>query len=206
MDQDERLAGTGARPQPAADGGADDADFIIIAKITKTQGRKGEVAAALFTNFPERFTSRKRLLGFNGKGRRQELELEEHWLHKGQVVLKFAGVDSISQAETLIGWEIGIPRSQRARLERDQFYISDLIGSTVYDGGREFGKIQDVQFGSGEAPLLVVTEGDKEYLVPFASSYIEEVAVEQKQVKMKLPEGLLELSAPVKDRLLKKQL
>jgi 16S rRNA processing protein RimM len=182
--------------------GADDAEFITLARVTKTQGRKGEVAAALFTNFPERFASRKQLFGLDSKGQRHELDLEEHWLHKGQIVLKFAGVDSISQAELLIGWEIQVRRSQRVPLEGDQVYISDLIGCEVYDGGRVIGKVLDVLFGSGEAPLLVVRDevahGAKEYLVPFAASYIEEMALEQKQVKMKLPAGLLDLDSPLK--------
>src|SRR5205807_719759 len=117
MEQDERPTGTSVRPSHHIAHGADDADdaeFITIAKVVKTQGRKGEVAATLFTNFPERFTARKHLFGFDSKGQQHELELEEHWPHKDLVVLKFAGVDSINQAEMLIGWEIRIPRSQRA--------------------------------------------------------------------------------------------
>jgi 16S rRNA processing protein RimM len=178
-------------------------EFITIAKVTKTQGRKGEVAATLFTNFPERFTSRRRLFGLidAGKNQRQELDLEDHWLHKGQVVLKFAGIDTISQAETLLGWEIQIPRSERAQLESGAVYVSDLVGCTLYDSGRKVGTVQNVQFGSGAAPLLVVAgagQDETEYLVPFAGDYIEEIALEQKQVKMKLPEGLLELHVPLK--------
>ncbi|HEV2987723.1 MAG TPA: ribosome maturation factor RimM [Candidatus Angelobacter sp.] len=179
--------------------GADQAEFITLARVTKTQGRKGEVAAALFTDFPERFASRRQLFGLDGKGQRHELELEDHWPHKGQVVLKFAGVDSISQAETLIGWEIQLPSSQRAPLEADQVYISDLKGCTVYDGGRVIGKVEDVLFGSGEAPLLVVRdEIRQEHLVPFAASYIEEFVLDQKQVRMKLPDGLLDLDSSLK--------
>src|SRR5581483_4683061 len=136
--------------------GVDEAEFITLARVTKTQGRRGEVAATLFTDFPERFASRKQLLGLDSKGRRHELELEDYWPHKGQIVLKFAGVDSISQAEMLIGWEIQISRSQRAQLEGDQVYISDLVGCSVYDGNRLIGTIQEVLLGSGEAPLLVV--------------------------------------------------
>src|SRR5437016_14454861 len=90
--------------------GADEAEFITLARVTKTQGRKGEVAATLFTDFPERFASRKQLFGLDSKGQRHELSLQDHWPHKGQIVLKFAGVDSISQAEMLIGWEIQISR------------------------------------------------------------------------------------------------
>jgi 16S rRNA processing protein RimM len=177
--------------------GVDEAEFITLARVTKTQGRRGEVAATLFTDFPERFASRKQLLGLDSKGQRHELELEDHWPHKGQIVLKFAGVDSISQAEMLIGWEIQISRSQRAQLEGDQVYISDLVDCSVYDGNRLIGTIQEVLLGSGEAPLLVV-RGQKEYLVPFAASYIEEMALDQKQVRMKLPEGLLDLDSSLK--------
>ncbi|HET9363347.1 MAG TPA: ribosome maturation factor RimM [Candidatus Angelobacter sp.] len=192
-------------------------EFITIARIAKTQGRKGEVAAALLTDFPERFATRKKLFALCDaaaverntrlnpadqaqrrelEARRRELKLEDHWFHKGMVVLKFAGVDSISDAETLVGCEIQIPLSDRAELGSDEFYVSDLAGCTVTDSGREIGRIKDVQFGSGEAPLLVV-QGEKEQLVPFAAAYIEKVDLEQRRVSMKLPPGLLELDAPL---------
>jgi 16S rRNA processing protein RimM len=179
----------------------DDAEFVTIARVAKTQGRHGEVAATLLTDFPELFATRKKLFALSGTGQRRKLDVEEHWFHKGMVVLKFAGVDSISDAETLVGSELQVPRSERAELGSDQFYVSDLAGCMVTDSGREIGRIKDVQFGSGEAPLLVieggVISGKKEYLVPFASAYIEKIALEQKRVEMKLPEGLLELDAPL---------
>ena len=180
----------------------EEAEFVTIARVAKTQGRHGEVAATLLTDFPELFETRRKLFALgdsrkqSGVAERRRLDLDEHWFHKGMVVLKFAGVDSISDAETLVGSEIQIPRSERAALGSDEFYVSDLIGCTVTDSGREIGRVKDVQFGSGEAPLLVI-EGDKEYLVPFAAAYIEKIALEQKRLEMKLPEGLLELDAPL---------
>jgi 16S rRNA processing protein RimM len=182
----------------------EEAEFVTIARVVKTQGRHGEVAATLLTDFPELFETRRKLFALGDRGKlsgtaepsRRKLDLDEHWFHKGMVVLKFAGVDSISDAETLVGSEIQIPRSERAALGSDEFYVSDLAGCTVTDSGREIGRIKDVQFGSGEAPLLVI-EGEKEYLVPFASAYIEKIALEQKRLEMKLPEGLLELDAPL---------
>src|SRR5260370_10585785 len=172
-----------------------DAEFVSIARVVKTQGRIGEVAAAVITELPERFESRKKLYAFcAGKRERRELQMEDHWFHKGQVVLKFAGVDSISQAEELVGCEIQVPMEERAELEEGAFYVSDLTGCTVYDAGRELGKINDVQFGSGEAPRLVV-QGDKEYLVPFAAGYIKALSLETKRLDMELPEGMLELDA-----------
>ena len=182
----------------------EEVEFVTIARVAKTQGRHGEVAATLLTDFPELFETRRKLFALGGAAgtkqsgttERRRLDLDEHWFHKGMVVLKFAGVDSISDAEMLVGSEIQIPRSERADLGSDEFYVSDLIGCTVTDSGKEIGRIKDVQFGSGEAPLLVI-EGEKEYLVPFAAAYIEKIALEQKRLEMKLPEGLLELDAPL---------
>lgn len=184
-------------------------EFVTIARVVKTQGRVGEVAAVLLTDFPDRFATRRKLFAlagtrderpsFAGSARRRELELQEHWFHKGMVVLKFAGVDSITDGETLIGHEIQVPISERAKLADNEFYISDLAGCIVTDSGREIGQIRDVQFGSGEAPLLVV-QGEKEQLIPFASAYIEKVDLERRQVKMKLPEGMLELDAPLRQK------
>jgi 16S rRNA processing protein RimM len=175
-----------------------DEGFITIAKVTKTQGRIGEVAAALLTDFPERFAQRKRLfaLGAGKDNTRRELQVENHWFHKGQVVLKFVGVDSISQAEELLGCEIQVPLSERTALKGDAVYLSELRGCTLYDGGREIGKVEDVQFGSGEAPLLIV-KGEKEFLVPFAAAFVENLRIQERRLEMKLPAGLLEVDSPL---------
>jgi 16S rRNA processing protein RimM len=179
----------------------EEAEFVTIARVSKTQGRHGEVAATLLTDFPELFETRRKLFALGGKAAqggilRRKLDLDEHWFHKGMVVLKFAGVDSISDAETLVGSEIQVPRSERAAVGSDEFYVSDLIGCMVTDAGREIGRVKDVQFGGGEAPLLVI-EGEKECLVPFAAAYIGKIALQQKRLEMKLPEGMLELDAPL---------
>ncbi len=120
------------------------------------QGRRGEVAAELHTSFPERFAERRELSGLAKDGSRRELHLEEHWFHKGHVVLKFAGVESISDAERLAGMELQIPAEQRAELEAGEAYVSDLVGCEVVNRGSVIGSVADVQFGAGEAPLLVV--------------------------------------------------
>ena len=129
---------------------------------------------------------------------RRELEVEELWPHKGLLVVKFAGVDSISEAELLVGCELQVPRSQRSELQAGWNYVSDLVGCSVLDRGREIGRIEDVQFGAGEAPLLIVRGGAaKPVEIPFADAYLDGVDLEHKQVRMKLPEGLLEVNAPL---------
>jgi 16S rRNA processing protein RimM len=92
-----------------------------------------------------------------------------------------------------------VPRSERARLESGWNYVSDLIGCVVSDAGHEIGKIEDIQFGTGEAPLLIVAEGSKRYEIPYAEAYLKSVDLEHKQIQMQLPEGMLELNAPLTD-------
>jgi len=134
----------------------------------------------------------------NSNADRRELELEEFWPHKEFLVLKFAGVDSISEAETLVGSELQVPRSQRSELQAGWSYVSDLVGCAVLDQGREIGRIEDVQFGAGEAALLIVRDAAGRLVeIPFAEAYLDRVDVERKQVLMKLPEGLLEVNAPL---------
>jgi 16S rRNA processing protein RimM len=68
----------------------------------------------------------------------------------------------------------------------------------VLDDGRDIGRIEDVQFGAGEAPLLIVRDAAARLVeVPFAEAYLDGIDVERKQVRMKLPEGLLEVNAPL---------
>lgn len=169
--------------------------------VVKTQGRRGEVAAELHTDVPDRFRQGMRLWALLKNGERREVKVEELWPHKSWLVLKFEGVDTITDAEALKGAELQVPRSERAELEPGWTYLSDLIGSTVFDRGREIGKIADVVFGAGEAPLLVVKSKEQAaklpYEIPFAEEYLEKLDLEQRQVWMKLPEGLLEVNAPL---------
>ena len=129
----------------------------------------------------------------------REMELAAHWLHKGGVVLHFAGVDSISAAETLSGLIVAIPRTERAALGEDEVYTGDLIGCALVDvaGDEPFtvGEIEDVDTTAGPVALLVVRGAAGEVLVPFAKSYLRKVDLEAKRVEMALPEGLVDLNA-----------
>ena len=169
------------------------------------QGRRGEVSAELHTSFPERFAERRDLTALAADGSRRELLLEEHWFHKGRAVLKFAGVNSISEAEQLAGMELQIPQEQRTELEAGTAYISDLVGCEVLvqeaGGLVSVGSIASVQFGAGEAPLLVVkgTSGsrEQEFLVPYAEAFLKATDFQRRRIEMELPEGLLELQSPL---------
>jgi len=133
----------------------------------------------------------------DGAASRRELKIEELWPHKGYLVLKFDGVGSISEAETLIGCELQVPARERSKLEPGWAYVSDLVGCVVLDRDHEIGLVSDVQFGAGEAPLLIVKGESKQYEIPYAEAYLTSTDLEHKKIYMSLPEGMLELNAPL---------
>jgi 16S rRNA processing protein RimM len=182
--------------------------WVWLARIKRTQGRKGEVFAEILTDFPEKFAERRRLwlLKSNSSGaaavpdQAREVELVHHWMHKGGIVLHFAGVDSISAAEELAGYVVAIPQAERAQLDDGDVFIGDLIGCTLVDvAGPEpvaVGEIEDVDRSAGPVAILVVRgESDIEILIPFAKDYLRRVDVDGKRVEMALPEGLVELNS-----------
>ena len=148
--------------------------WVWLARIKRTQGRKGEVFAEILTDFPEKFAERRQLWLLRGdtaaddeaalkagvEVNPREVELLHHWLHKGGVVLHFAGVDSISAAENLTGMIVAIPREKRAALDEGEVYIGDLIGCALVDvAGAEpvtVGEIEDVDRSAGPVAILVV--------------------------------------------------
>jgi 16S rRNA processing protein RimM len=160
--------------------------WIVLAQVLRPQGRRGEVLADLFTDFPDRFTEHPQVwlapAGFADGGDKaasiggaktaatpQSAEVAAHWLpvgkNAGRIVLHFIGVDSIEQAEQLAGREVLAPITERVPLEAGSAYISDLVGCTLYDCGRSLGVVESVEFPTtpdgtrrleDAAPLLAV--------------------------------------------------
>ena len=172
-------------------------EFVTLARVVKTQGRIGEVGAEVHTADPDRFQPGLHLSALGKDGGRRELVVEAAWPHKGLVVLKFQAIETIDDAETLIGAELQVPRSERAKLAPGWNYVSDLVGCTVWDYDREVGSVKDVFFGTGEAPLLIVSGNKSEYEIPFAEAYLASIDAGRKEIRMKLPEGLLDVNAPL---------
>ena len=184
--------------------------WIVLAHLLRPQGRKGEMLAELFTDFPERFSDQRRVFlaspGFRGEpAEARHAEVVAFWLplgkNQGRIVLQFAGIETISDAERLAGLEVIVPQEERQPLEEDSVYISELIGCTVYDGSAPVGTVDDVHFATTPdggrrmeeaAPLLAVTSPDgDEVLIPFAKAFLVRVDVEARRIEMRLPEGLV---------------
>ena len=191
--------------------------WIVLAHLLRPQGRKGELLAELLTDFPERFEDQRRVFlaapGFNGRqAEARSAEVVRFWLpvgkNQGRVVLQFAGIETISAAETIAGLDVLVPPEERLPLEDESVYISELIGCTLYDGPKLVGVVEEVQFPmtadggrrlDDAAPLLAVrSPDDDEILVPFAKVFLVDLDTEAKRIEMALPEGLIEVNRPVR--------
>ena len=180
--------------------------WVHVARLIRPQGRRGEVLAEILSDFPGRFAKMRNAFLWRGNNCSvTPIVLENSWLHKGKIVLKFAQVDSISAAEALRGADLVIAAGDRMPLQSDEVYISDLIGAELVDvaadgsgSPRILGTIREVIQQQQTADLLIVGSPDGvEYEIPFAKAYVVKIDVAARRLEMSLPPGLLEVNAPL---------
>jgi len=190
--------------------------FVTVARILRARGNKGEVAAELLTDFPERLPEIKEMSLRAESGARHGVVLREFWVdrnHSGKGVFHFEGVDSINDAEKLRGMEVQIPFEQRAEAPSGSFFVTDLIGCSVFELAASaspvssspcslaeapalLGKVRDVYFpGEGQpgTPLLAVDTSRGELLVPLAEDICTAIEIAARRIEVRLPEGLRDL-------------
>jgi 16S rRNA processing protein RimM len=173
---------------------ATDGEEIVIARVAKARGIKGEVACVIETDFPERFEAPRQVTLKKRDGAAFQAEIENAWFHNGRVILKFAGYDSMTTAQGLAGALVLIPQSEAAPLVDDQFREFEVIGTEVVgkDGVR-LGVVAKVMRTGGTDLLVIAGEGGREYMVPFADDICIEVDTAARRIKIDPPEGLLDL-------------
>jgi 16S rRNA processing protein RimM len=126
------------------------------------------------------------------EGRQRPSEIEQVWNHDGRPVFKFAGIDSISDAEAWAGADILVPESERAQPEAGEYSHADLIGCSVI-ADRPIGVVKGIEEYGGPPLLKIEAMDGREILVPFAHSICREIDVAAKIIRVELPEGLLDL-------------
>lgn len=170
-------------------------DLVAIAKTVRTRGLRGELVADVLTDFPERFDLVEKVLAVKPDGTREELKLESFWFQKNRIILKFVDYNSIEAAENLIDCEICVSEADTVELEDDEFFDWELEGCAIETlTGEKLGTVSEVLRTNGTDVLIVkaVEEGAKDFLIPFAKSICVETDVENKTIRVDLPEGLLE--------------
>jgi len=169
--------------------------YVTVARLVRARGNQGELAAALEADDPQIFEQFPEVYVWDGQARREILRVSRAWPHKDRLILKFAGIDTIDQAERLAGWQVQIAMSERPAAPEGRYYIAELIGCRVVEArsGRLLGEITGL-LETGGAPVLEVRNSDRELLIPFASSICPEIDTAHGIVRVELPEGLEELN------------
>lgn len=169
--------------------------YVTVARVLRSRGNRGEVAAQDLSGDPERFAPGSGFQLLDSSGNRRPAVLENAWYHQGRLVLKFEGIETISQAESLRGLEVQIPQAELGPPPEGEYYYQDLIGCQVMDAAddRVLGVVEAIQ-ELGGGLLLEVRSGPKEILIPFASSVCIEIAPRQRTIRVRLPEGLEDLN------------
>jgi 16S rRNA processing protein RimM len=168
---------------------------FVIARIVRTRGIRGEVLAELHTDFPERFSSLDSVWLEFPKGNLERLALESFWPHKGRMVLKFRGIDTIDGAGRLVGAWVEIEAGEAAPLPEGTYWDHDLIGCVLSDGkGKKLGEVTAVLRIAGNCQLVIRGERG-EFLVPAVSGICREISIERREIVVDLPEGLMDLNS-----------
>lgn len=191
----------------------DQPQFVTIARILRARGNKGEVSAELLTDFPERLKELREVFLADGRSAPRTVHLNSFWIdsnHRGFGIFHFEGISSITDAEKLRGLEIQIPFEQRVTLPAGKYFVTDLIGCSVFELPSAaqplssspcslsevptlVGKVRDVFF-PGESqpgtPLLSVDTNSGELLIPLAEDICTRIDVAARRIEVFLPEGL----------------
>src|SRR5215510_13525785 len=140
-------------------------ELVAIARVVKPRGLKGEVVAEVLTDFPERFEGLEDVTALLEDGSRAGLKIEEHWIQKERMVLKFTGHDSIEAVERLRNAEICVDETEAVELESDQYFDWELTGcEVVTDEGLDIGTVASVM-RTGGTEILEVKGSDRDFLV-----------------------------------------
>jgi len=172
--------------------------FLAVARVVRPQGRRGEVLAQPLTDFSSRFKELRDVFLENPGTAPQPILVEYVWPHKGQVVIKFSGVDSISSALGLKGRHVLILAEERMPLPPDHYYLWELEGCRVVTElcGRqvEVGTVSGIE-STGGVDLLHVATQQGEVLIPLAQAICTKIDTQARTILIDPPEDLLELNA-----------
>jgi 16S rRNA processing protein RimM len=196
---------------------AEDQNWVQVARILRPRGNKGEVLAELFTDFPARLSSRLQIFLRQAQNEPRAIGLQNFWVdrnHPEHGIFHFEGCSSIDAAEKFRGFEVLIPIADRVKLPVGKYFVSDLIGCSVFENPvaetklsspacameeapRMVGTVRDVFFpgeGTAGTPLLQVQTATGELLVPLAEDICRSIDVAARRIDVTLPEGLSELN------------
>lgn len=156
--------------------------FLEAGQIVSTHGIAGEVKILPWCDGPE-FLKDFDTFYIEGTA----FPVEQARVHKNMLLCKLSGVNDMNAAQVMKNKVVCIDRSD-ARIPEGRVFISDLIGLPVYADGQEIGVLKDVY--TGPANDVYIVKGEKEYMIPAVSEFLEDVNVDEGYVRVRLIEGM----------------
>ncbi|MHB8131240.1 MAG: ribosome maturation factor RimM [Mobilitalea sp.] len=166
-------------------------NYLRVGVISTTHGIRGEVKVFPTTDDQNRFKELKELFLDTGK-ELIPMEIEGVKFFKQLVILKFKGIDKIEDVEKYRGKDLLITRDKAVKLEKDEFFIFDLIDSEVFtDEGEKLGVLVEILTSAANDVYVVKTADNKEILLPSIKECILDIDVENKKIIVHIMNGLL---------------
>lgn len=164
--------------------------LLEVGQIVNTYGIKGFVKVNPLVDNNNQFKSFKTVY-IQFKNNLKELQVEEVKFSKNQVLLKFKGIETIEQAESLRNYYLQVKRED-IKLEKGAYFIVDLIGLEVYtEEGKLLGTLKEVLQPGANDVYVVENEAKQEILLPVIPDVVKQVDIEGKKVIVDLIEGLI---------------
>ncbi len=167
--------------------------MLQVGAVTKAHALAGEVNVFPTTDDPKRFKKLKTVLIETDDGLK-EMEIERVRFFKNMVILKFKGLDRIEDVEGFRGCKLFVTRENAVKLHKDEYFIADLIGLTVYAESMDnlLGELTDVLLTGANDVYEVTLEDGGSVLIPAIHQCILSVDIENGTMLVHLLEGLLE--------------
>jgi 16S rRNA processing protein RimM len=164
----------------------EDADSVTIGVVLRPHGIRGEVVVEPLTDNEDRFASLEDVRVVRPSGSSVRLKVASMFPHKGRLVIRFEGVGSIEDAETLRAAELRIPIAALPSLPAGSYYHHELRGLDVrIESGASIGRVADL-WETGATPVLVIHDAfGRETLLPLVDAFILEVDVKAGFMKVK---------------------
>ena len=165
--------------------------LLQVGVISSTHGVRGEVKVFPTTDDVQRFKKLKKVILDTGR-EHMPLEVESVKFFKQFAILKFKGIDNINDIEKYKGKSLLVDREHAVKLRKDEYFIADMIGLTVFtDDGQEFGVMKDVLETGANDVYVIDSQKHGEVLVPAIKQCILDVDVEHGRMVIHLMEGLV---------------
>lgn len=165
--------------------------YLETAKIVATHGIRGEVRCQYFCDSAE-FLCEFDELYLDKKGEKP-VEISRAYPHKNVVIMKIDGIDTVEDAQKLIGKTLYMNRDD-VELDEDVYFIQDIIGLTVkdIDSGEVYGKISDVYQNGATDVYSIKKENGRELMFPYIDEVVKKIDIEAGEMLIKPLEGLFD--------------